>query len=920
MATPLSEDRWRRLDALFHAAVDLPAEERAAFVARASEADPDLAPDLASMLASDRHRGERIAQAIGTVAADLDPVSTWIGRRVGGYRITREIGRGGMGQVFEAVRADDEFRKTVALKIMAPWCGTAIGGDRFRLERQILAGLEHPNIARFLDGGTIDGVPYFVMEHVDGVPITVACRERPLGLAVRIALFRQVCHAVQFAHERLIVHRDLKPANILVSREGVPKLLDFGVAKLLDPLAIEDATATIGAGWTPDYTSPEQVRGQAVTMRTDVYSLGLVLYELLTGERAQAADTSSPLALDRSVCETEPPLAPALRGDLDTIVRMAIRKEPDRRYGSAAALSDDLERYLAGRPVVARPNTARYRMGKFFRRHWLGATAAGLLAASVAAGVATTVHQARRAERRFQQVRALARTFVFDVHDQIATLPGSTNARKTIVQTGLNYLENLRSEAGGDAALTRELAGAYEKIARVQGEPTSANLGDTAGAVASVTKALDMLAPLADRGDEAAQAQIVSSTTLLGNLQQVQGHGDQATRSFARAEAIGERLLGRPRPDLAVLLSTQQAYSADALAASNQQSRARAEASGRRAMTLARQLVDGDPGNRAYRVALSDAMSELGVVLRASGRLQDGANSYREAIAIREQLVREDPENIDFRRELLVGYGHLGDVLAFRSGENLGDQAGAIAAFERASELAQWGHQRDPADRRAWSDLMNAKFRLGFVLAATPGRAADALTVLLDAERWCDRLRAQAPSVYQHLYMKISINRALADALTSSGEVDEAARRLEDVRGLSEPYLKSPNGLQVRIQYFWATLRLAMLRVQAGDPRGGDLADAAASQFDALQPFGTPFATAKAWGNLGHVNVEIARHVPPASRDARLRTAVTRLERSAALWEPVTASAGADAEPARLLAAVQADLAFARQALGATGR
>jgi serine/threonine-protein kinase len=276
----------------------------------------------------------------------------------GAYRLVREIGRGGMGVVFEACR-DDEYRKTVALKVAPAWRDCETLGERLRHERQILAGLEHPNVARFLEGGSQDGVPYFAMEYVQGSPIGEFAQLRRWSVQARIELFRHVCAAVHYAHERLVVHRDLKPANILVTGEGVPKLLDFGIGKLLTPAPRDENTTAGMRLWTPDYTSPEQVRGGAVTTRTDVYLLGLVLHELLCGEKTQEADASSPLALDRSVCEIEPPppsqsaagrgdaaLTRELRGDLDTIVAMALRKEPERRYGSAAALSEDLARYL----------------------------------------------------------------------------------------------------------------------------------------------------------------------------------------------------------------------------------------------------------------------------------------------------------------------------------------------------------------------------------------------------------------------------------------------------------------------------------------------------------------------------------------------------------------------------------------------
>ena len=274
--------------------------------------------------------------------------------------------------------------------------------------------------------------------------------------------------------------------------------------------------------WTPDYTSPEQIRGRPVTVRTDVYSLGLILYELITGARAQSTDASSPLAMDRSICEVEPPppshqaavrgdraLAKRLRGDLDTIVQTAIQKEPERRYESAAAFSEDLGRYLDGHPIVARPSTFTYRAGKLLRRHRAVAAATLLLAVSIVAGLVATVYQARRAERRFQQVRSLANAFVFDVHDRIEPLPGSTEARKMIVQTALTYLESLRSDIGNDQGLALELASAYEKIGNVQGNPLFRNLGDTSGALVSLTRAADLLRPLAEDGDLARPPAVV---------------------------------------------------------------------------------------------------------------------------------------------------------------------------------------------------------------------------------------------------------------------------------------------------------------------------------------------------------------------------------------------------------------------------
>ncbi len=380
MPLPLTPERWQRLQQVFDGLVELPADSQTEALAREAETDPDLAAEVGAMLAHEAAAAGRLRDVIGETV-DASAVAGAPPRRFGGYRVVREVGRGGMGVVYEGT-SDDEFQRRVAIKV-APWAGAgALLDARFRLERQILSGLDHPHIARFLDGGTEGAQPYFVMEFVDGVPLTTHVRTARLDVRARVALVRDICAALDYAHQHLVVHRDLKPSNLLVTPDGIPKVLDFGIAKLLGPDAAETG-ATIGlTSWTPDYASPEQVLGKPVSTRSDVYSLGLVLYEVLTGEGAQRADTSSPVALARSVCETEPPLPSAraaaagqrglareLRGDLDTIVAMAIRKEPERRYASMAAFADDLGRYLAGLPVAARPNTWTYRARKFVARH-----------------------------------------------------------------------------------------------------------------------------------------------------------------------------------------------------------------------------------------------------------------------------------------------------------------------------------------------------------------------------------------------------------------------------------------------------------------------------------------------------------------------------------------------------------------------
>ena len=753
----LTADRWRRLEALFHDALGVSGEAREAFIERETGSDAALQGELRAMLRHDEGAGRRIAVTIERVAGRATGGYDWLGRHFGPYRLVREIGRGGMGLVFEARRDDAEYDKRVALKIAPDWRDLDGLRERFRAERQILARLEHPNIARFLDGGTENGFPYFAMEYVDGKPITVWAQERDLGLRERIVLFRQVCIAVGYAHENLIVHRDLKPSNILVDRNETPKLLDFGIATLLSPL--EEATAaTTGVRlWTPDYTSPEQVRGGVVTVRADIYSLGLILYELLCGERAQVVDTSSPLALDRSICETEPAppsaraaargemnLSRQLKGDLDTIVAMAIRKEPERRYPSVAALDADLARFLDGLPVEARRNTPSYRFSKFIRRHRLASVAVAVTTISVVGGLGSTLYQARRAERRFEQLRSLANAFVFDVHDRIQYLPGATEARRIIVTTALRYLENLRQDAGNDAGLLRELAAAYEKIGDVQGNPTVSNLGESQGALASYHRAESILAPLAGRGDAAAQFALASTIYKMGSLQHVLGDPAGLTQ-LERARVMARQLLVRQGNDIRVLELAGNIDADLTRLASDAHTPERAREMAQETAKIAQRMVALQPSSQESLDYLALSENSLASAYRASGDLELSAQTYRAALKIREQLVRDHPENASLRRLLLITYGHLGDVLGPPASNGLGQLADSVEAFEKAAAIAESISQSDPHDRQASFDLATANMRAAASLLEEPDGAAKALIPLNKGEAILSRLMKDGP-------------------------------------------------------------------------------------------------------------------------------------------------------------------------------
>ena len=384
----MTPELWRRLQELLDEALELPPERRAELVDTA-----DLDPAARRRLEGLIRAAEEPATALDHSPLSLTPRRPTVAepRRLGAYELLESLDRGGMGSVFIARRTDDVHSRKVAIKVLQMGLETEEMVRRFRREREILAQMEHPNIAHLLDGGTApDGRPFLVMELVEGVPIDRYCDEVGAGLEERLRLFQKVCSAVHFAHQNLVVHRDLKPANILVTSEGVPKLLDFGIAKLLStenfPLTVV-TTAPDRALMTPAYASPEQIRGERITTASDVYSLGVLLFQLLTGSRPHQVEGRSRAEVQRLICEEEPPLpsfavvedsadpgeARRLRrhlaGDLDNIVLMALRKEAQRRYISAEQLSEDLERHLAGLPVVARKDTFTYRAGKFVRRH-----------------------------------------------------------------------------------------------------------------------------------------------------------------------------------------------------------------------------------------------------------------------------------------------------------------------------------------------------------------------------------------------------------------------------------------------------------------------------------------------------------------------------------------------------------------------
>ncbi len=481
---------WELVSELFAGALELPSGSREAFVRSGSRGQEDVAREVLAMLAA--HEGGApllLENRPLTLPPDLgDPVLE-PGTRLGPWEIVQRVGEGGMGQVYRAERVDGAYRQSAAIKVLRPGYATAEAIRHFRVERQALARLVHPAIAAILDGGSLpDGRPYLVLQYVDGEPVTRYCESRGLTLDQRLRLFVRVARAVEFAHSRLVIHRDLKPANILVQADGEPRLLDFGIARLLDPTLDESLLRPTRPGsrvLTPEHAAPEQIRGEPCDTRTDVHGLGVLLYELLAGRTPFAESRRSLADLERAVLERDAPppsvLAQdsarrrALRGDLDHIVLMALRKEPDRRYPSAEALADDVERYLGGQPVRARPDRLGYRARKFLARNRALVVSGAVIAAVILVAAGAAIVQARRATRerdRAEAERAQATEIVniltglFDRSNPRKFPGGDTVRVSALLDEAEQRVESLAAEPARQAALLRAVAQMHSARAR----------------------------------------------------------------------------------------------------------------------------------------------------------------------------------------------------------------------------------------------------------------------------------------------------------------------------------------------------------------------------------------------------------------------------------------------------------------------
>ena len=798
-------------------ALELDTGRQRAFLDEACAHDAELRAEIDLLLA---HKVDTHDDAMEECAADAarfrveaeDQRTTRIGTRIGAYRVLRELGHGGMGTVFLAERDDEQYRQQVAIKLINPGLGGETIRKRFRNEMQILADLNHPHIARLLDAGeTPDGVPYLVMEYVEGSPINRYCKEHNLSTEQTLRLFCTVCDAVQYAHQHLVIHRDIKPGNVLVTSEGLPKLVDFGIAKLLDDgRSVSDATATVMPFMTPEYASPEQVRGLSVTTATDIYSLGVVLYELLSGRLPYRLKSRVPHELAQAICDQEPERPSTttvnhptlnqrkrLDGDLDNIVMMAMRKEPQRRYATAQQFAEDIQRHLNGLPVRARHDTFPYRAGKFIRRRKFAVAAAALIVVTLLVGIIATAWQARvaraeraRAERRFNDVRQLANSIVFEVHDAIVNLPGSTKARSLIVQRGLNYLDSLAQDAAGDRGLQRELAGAYEKLGVVQYTPSVAHLGDLNGALQSHRKAAALRESLvaAEPNNRDYRRELLDSYWFIATLTGKQGDLTRELEMVRQQLPARQELAASERTDfldrynlagLYVYIGSALMTMGDAQGALENQKEALKireavaaidpnSARSRRALTISFEylglasdlagdtkaaldwqqrglemreaLVGADPLNTDLRLMLIESHRYVGDMFLKLGDLERAASHYQKQLAINEEMVTADPANAQFRNNLAVALIKAGDIKVRykRTTEALSDYREALRIREQLNATSQ-------QDTSISRDLAEVWIRLGDVLQVT-GARAEAREYYRKATQTLEELSASIPA------------------------------------------------------------------------------------------------------------------------------------------------------------------------------
>jgi eukaryotic-like serine/threonine-protein kinase len=728
MAT-LSPERWREISPYLDQVLSRAEDERGAWLESLRPEKPEIAALLDQLLhahraAAQEHFLER--------QPHLPTESSFAGQVIGAYRLTSPIGQGGMGSVWLAERSDGRFERRVAVKFLH-FSLALTGAARFKREGLILGQLAHPHIAELIDAGVTDrGEPYLVLEHVKGEPIDQYCDNLHLDIECRIKIFLDVLSAVAHAHGSLIVHRDLKPSNVLVRNDGQVKLLDFGIAKLLgEESGSTEATLLTMQGasaLTPLFAAPEQVTGAPITTATDVYALGVLLFQLLTGQHPAGDSTCSAAEVVKAVVETETGRASdavassadieaiagkrstsrerlprQLRGDLDTIITKTLKKNPAERYSSVTALAEDLRRYLKREPISARPDSFMYRGGKFARRNKLGVAVTTLVLIGIAAGIIAVNREARRAEYRFQQVRKLAHTVLFDLNPQIENLAGATPARELLVKTSLEYLDSLAAESGNDARLQIELATAYEKIGDVQGNSRYSNLGHPEASLESYRKAAAIARKLPASAESLEV--LAGAYTGIGTVQATQlGHRASGRESLRTAIKFADSIpatAGKQDYELRAqaygLLGDIDEINDPLLAAAPIQ----------RALEIAGEWAQADSSSQP-KLYLAVLKKDWADIQWGMGDLSGARSTLLDSLAIFKDLINKDPSNADWQIQESVDWERMGLLSGHPDFFNLGDRKAAALWFAKFVQQLERNVAADPKDARAKFGLSEA--------------------------------------------------------------------------------------------------------------------------------------------------------------------------------------------------------------------
>lgn len=735
---------WRKIEELFNETINLPNERQEKFLKSACQGDTDLYREVQSLIKSakavkdsDDFLESTGSEWLASIMGDSLQTS-WIGRVVGNYRIMRELSSGGMGLVFLAERSDEQFQREVAVKIIKAHLDNSELHLRFLSERQILAHLEHPSIARLIDGGvTEEGLPYLIMEYIDGEPVTDYCDVHQLTIEERLGLFRKICSAVQYAHQNLIVHRDLKPGNILVNESGEPKLLDFGIAKLLNAEAGQSAPALTWTGerlFTPEFASPEQTRGQPVTTASDVYSLGVLLYILLTGHYPYQHQENSMHETEHIIQEEEPRrpskviqltesyafgqqpemispegiakrrrtkpelLRRQISGDLSNIVLKSLRKNPTERYASVEQFSEDIRRYLDGLPVEARKPSFAYTSGKFIRRHKIGVIAAALILLSLLVGISATLWQNHIARYQRDLAVRTANTMIFELAEGLSHMSGPTESRLKLLEKAADVFKEINQTVPLSAELERKSIEANRILSqtyRLLGNNRQ-SLDYAQTAVRRCESFIKNKKPVPEDSILFASVMVEFGDALNGN-----GRKSEAKKAYANAIQICEELKGRAGafPEAQRWLYSALIRQGDRLFyQSNLDS---AAIYYQMAHEASKDLIEHPNSEPEFFSHYATGLERLGDVFYYSGQISQSCKKYREALQVRQDLVNKYPDNVPFLRAVSIAMQNVG--WCEEQAENFVE---AIRLYQESTAIQNRLQINDPSNARLTTAVM----------------------------------------------------------------------------------------------------------------------------------------------------------------------------------------------------------------------